>query len=343
MRSPRTAVINRSVDHRSTAAAGRHAGGRDPLDGAARDPGDGDDHGTRTRCDPSWRNRDQRLGAGDDPDGPADAEPDGAAAISALTRSARRPPRRRPSRSRRGSSRCSSSWRAARPTGRRPLVSVTCACCPGAFGVLTPPRSANCEGPADRPPGPGGLTAAMSPAVRDRWRQRRAGRTRGETRAEVACAPGAVERFDPAPYGLGLTARRLLRLWREQRRLSLIGLAYAFVYSALSLIIPVLVARAIDRSIVHHREPLAPLLAAIVVLALARGGVNFLRRYATSRVGIGIEARLASCCTAPTCASRVPSTTVSRPGRSCHGRPTTCTPSATSSAGGWCRRSRARC
>jgi ABC-type multidrug transport system fused ATPase/permease subunit len=136
------------------------------------------------------------------------------------------------------------------------------------------------------------LIEAMSPAVRDRWSQRRAGRTRGEARADVACAPGADERFDPAPYGLGLTARRLLRLWREQRRLSLIGFAYAFVYSALSLAIPVLVARAIDRAIVHHREPLAPLLVAIVVLALARGGVNFLRRYATSRVGIAIEARL---------------------------------------------------
>ena len=64
------------------------------------------------------------------------------------------------------------------------------------------------------------------------------------------------------------------------------------MYSALSLAIPVLVARAIDRSIVTHREPLAPLLALILVLALVRGGVNFLRRYATSRVGVEIETRL---------------------------------------------------
>jgi ABC-type multidrug transport system fused ATPase/permease subunit len=101
-----------------------------------------------------------------------------------------------------------------------------------------------------------------------------------------------AELYDPVPYGLGLTARRLVGLWREQRRLSLIGFAYAFVYSALSLAIPVLVARTIDRSIVTHREPLAPLLGLILVLALVRGGVNFLRRYATSRVGIEIEARL---------------------------------------------------
>jgi ABC-type multidrug transport system fused ATPase/permease subunit len=132
----------------------------------------------------------------------------------------------------------------------------------------------------------------MSPAVRDRWRERRAGRIRGSERGPEPSALGCTERYDPAPYGMGLTARRLLRLWREQRRLSLIGFAYAFVYSALSLAIPVLVARAIDRAIVTHREPLAPLLALIIVLALVRAGVNFLRRYATSRVGIEIEARV---------------------------------------------------
>jgi ABC-type multidrug transport system fused ATPase/permease subunit len=35
-----------------------------------------------------------------------------------------------------------------------------------------------------------------------------------------------------------------------------------------------------------------PQLAAIAVLALARAGVNFLRRYATARVGVGVEARM---------------------------------------------------
>jgi ABC-type multidrug transport system fused ATPase/permease subunit len=132
----------------------------------------------------------------------------------------------------------------------------------------------------------------MSSAVRHRWRARRDGRMRDP---EGVAAPSAVEPaepYDPAPYGLALTARRLVGLWREQRRLSLVGFAYAFVYSALSLAIPVLVARAIDRSIVTHREPLAPLLALILVLAIVRGEVNFLRRYATSRVGVEIEARV---------------------------------------------------
>ena len=132
----------------------------------------------------------------------------------------------------------------------------------------------------------------MSPAVRDRWRDRRAGRLRGREPVATACAAEPAEIYDPAPFGLASTAWKLVGLWREQRRLSLLGFAYAFVYSVLSLAIPVLVARAIDRAIVTHREPLAPLLALIIVLALVRAGVNFLRRYATSRVGVHIEARL---------------------------------------------------
>jgi ABC-type multidrug transport system fused ATPase/permease subunit len=74
--------------------------------------------------------------------------------------------------------------------------------------------------------------------------------------------------------------------------LSVTGLAYSFVYSGLSLVIPLLIARAIDRSIVAHEEPLAPLLVVIFALSLLRAGVNFLRRYATTRVGINVEARL---------------------------------------------------
>ena len=98
--------------------------------------------------------------------------------------------------------------------------------------------------------------------------------------------------FDPPAYGMGTTARRLVQVWREERRLSLIGLGYAFVYSVLSLAIPLLIATAIDSSIVDHRYPLAPLLAAIAALSVIRAWVNYQRRYATSRVGIAIEARL---------------------------------------------------
>jgi ABC-type multidrug transport system fused ATPase/permease subunit len=98
--------------------------------------------------------------------------------------------------------------------------------------------------------------------------------------------------FDPPDYALGATARRLAGVWREQWRLTAIALVYALGYSGLSLAIPLLVARAIDGSILHHDRPLAPQLALIAALALARSGVNFLRRYATARVGVGVEARM---------------------------------------------------
>ncbi len=101
-----------------------------------------------------------------------------------------------------------------------------------------------------------------------------------------------VAEFDPPDYGLRMTARRLAGVWREQWRLTTIALLYALAYSGLSLAIPLLVARAIDGSIVGDDRPLWPVLVAIVVLAALRSGVNFLRRYATARVGVGVEARM---------------------------------------------------
>jgi ABC-type multidrug transport system fused ATPase/permease subunit len=98
--------------------------------------------------------------------------------------------------------------------------------------------------------------------------------------------------FDPPDYGFRMTARRLLDVWREQWRLTAIGFAYALAYSALSLAIPLLVARAIDGSILRDDRPLWPELAAIAGLAALRAGINFLRRYATARVGVGVEARM---------------------------------------------------
>ena len=97
---------------------------------------------------------------------------------------------------------------------------------------------------------------------------------------------------DPPDYATWPTARRLLRLWREQWRLGAFGLTCAFCYSGISLVIPLLVARAIDRAIVHHRERLWPILTVILGLAVVRFGINFLRRYATARVGVRVEARM---------------------------------------------------
>ncbi len=128
----------------------------------------------------------------------------------------------------------------------------------------------------------------MKMALRDRWRRRR-----DHVSGDDASGPGMPgEPFDPPAYGLRETTERLAGVWREQRRLSLIGLVYAFVYVMLSLAIPLLIAAAIDRSIIDHRYPLAPLLAAIGALAIVRAWVNFRRRYAATRVGIEIEARL---------------------------------------------------
>jgi ABC-type multidrug transport system fused ATPase/permease subunit len=84
-------------------------------------------------------------------------------------------------------------------------------------------------------------------------------------------------------------------LWREQGRLVVVGLVCAFIYSALSLAIPLVVRHAIDNSIAPtngHHEPLWPYLVAVLVLAVIRFFINFTRRYATSRTGIRVEWRM---------------------------------------------------
>src|SRR4051812_3136154 len=88
---------------------------------------------------------------------------------------------------------------------------------------------------------------------------------------------------------------RLLRVWRQEWRLVLIGFVCAVATTGLSLTIPILIRHAIDNSIapVHGpRAALWPYLTAVVVLAAIRFGVNFTRRYATARVGIRVEARM---------------------------------------------------
>ncbi len=87
----------------------------------------------------------------------------------------------------------------------------------------------------------------------------------------------------------------MARLWREQGRLVVVGLVCAFIYSALSLAIPIVVRRAIDNSIAPtngHHDPLWPYLVAVIGLAVIRFFINFTRRYATSRQGIRVEWRM---------------------------------------------------
>jgi ABC-type multidrug transport system fused ATPase/permease subunit len=100
---------------------------------------------------------------------------------------------------------------------------------------------------------------------------------------------------DPPDLGFVATARRLLGVWAQERRLVAIGLGCALVTTGLALAIPILIRHAIDNSIapVHgNRAPLWPYLVAVIVLAIVRFGTNFTRRYATARVGIRVEAHL---------------------------------------------------
>ncbi len=100
---------------------------------------------------------------------------------------------------------------------------------------------------------------------------------------------------DPPDLDTVATVKGLARLWREQARLVIVGLSCAFVYTGLSLAIPIVVRHAIDNSIAPtngHGDPLWPYLVAIVRLAVIRFGINFTRRYATSRTGIRVEWRM---------------------------------------------------
>ena len=54
-----------------------------------------------------------------------------------------------------------------------------------------------------------------------------------------------IDQVNPPDYALWPTTRRLMRLWREQWRLVVLGLACAVVYTSISLTIPILIARAI--------------------------------------------------------------------------------------------------
>ena len=104
-----------------------------------------------------------------------------------------------------------------------------------------------------------------------------------------------VSSVDPPDLGMLPTFRRLLRLWREQWKLGVFALSCSFLYTLISITIPILIQRAIDNSVDtshSHRQPLWPYLSIIAVLASLRFVINFNRRYATSRIGIRIEARM---------------------------------------------------
>jgi ABC-type multidrug transport system fused ATPase/permease subunit len=104
--------------------------------------------------------------------------------------------------------------------------------------------------------------------------------------------PEYANPVDPPDLGLLPTLRRLLRLWWDQRRMGAVGLSFALAYTLISTTIPILMQRAIDNAVVGHTQPLWPYLLIILALGTVRFVVNFLRRYATARIGIRIEARM---------------------------------------------------
>src|SRR3954470_6682245 len=100
---------------------------------------------------------------------------------------------------------------------------------------------------------------------------------------------------DPPDLSLWPTVKGLFGLWLEQWRLVTVGLVCAFVMTGLSLAIPIVIRHAIDDAIAPtngHRKALWPYLLAVAILAGLRFGLNFLRRYATARTGIRVEARM---------------------------------------------------
>jgi ABC-type multidrug transport system fused ATPase/permease subunit len=101
-----------------------------------------------------------------------------------------------------------------------------------------------------------------------------------------------VNPVDPPDLGMLPTFRRLLRLWRNEWRLGLLGLSLALVYTAISIAIPLTIQRAVDHAIVSHEKPLWPYILVIVGLAAIRFVGNFTRRFATARIGIRIEAKM---------------------------------------------------
>src|SRR3954447_11535563 len=101
-----------------------------------------------------------------------------------------------------------------------------------------------------------------------------------------------VNPVDPPDIGMLPTFRRLLRLWRNEWRLGLLGLSLALLYTAISITIPLTIQRAVDNAIVTEKKPLWPYIVLIIVLASVRFAGNFTRRFATARIGVRIEARM---------------------------------------------------
>jgi ABC-type multidrug transport system fused ATPase/permease subunit len=98
---------------------------------------------------------------------------------------------------------------------------------------------------------------------------------------------------DPPDLPFWPTVRRLSSLWREQGRFVGVAVLCAFIVTALTLAITTLIQQVVDDAIVADQlDRLPKLIGLMIGLATIRFGVNFVRRWSTSIVGIRVEARL---------------------------------------------------
>ena len=86
-----------------------------------------------------------------------------------------------------------------------------------------------------------------------------------------------VNPVDPPDLGMLPTFRRLLRLWREQWKLGVFALSCSFLYTLISIGIPILIQRAIDNSIARWGLVVALALTWISGLDYARLAPRLLR------------------------------------------------------------------
>ena len=103
-----------------------------------------------------------------------------------------------------------------------------------------------------------------------------------------------VNPVDPPDLGLLPTFRRLLRLWRAEWRLGVLGARARVRLHADLDRDPAAdpAARSTTSIVAHTRSRCGRTSLAIVVLAGVRFVINFSRRFATARIGIRIEARM---------------------------------------------------
>ena len=95
---------------------------------------------------------------------------------------------------------------------------------------------------------------------------------------------------DPPDLAFGATVRALRRVWWEERRIVGASLLFALATTILSISIPLLLQRIVDR--IDAGRGITELCLLVGLLGICRFATNAMRRMLTSRIGIAIENRL---------------------------------------------------